>query len=245
MLDGERVCHARLNIGYFSQKQVDSLDYENSPMGHMRKYYPDVGEGEARRFLAGFDFTGDRVFDVVARFSGGEKARLALALLIFNRPNLLLLDEPTNHLDIQMCEALILALQGYDGAVIVVSHDRYFINSIVDSLWLAHDGRLDHFPGSLEDYQQAVLVQRGALEADRPDRVKKNTRKEKVSSHVVRLEKRINTLLSELKDIEVALARADLYLPECAQELHALQAKHERTKQKLDEAERQWMSKQG
>lgn len=158
VISGEIIAHPKLSVGYFSQQQLDTLDYNSTPYGHVQALNKKLGETEIRKYLGGFGFSGDCVFDSVRHFSGGEKARLALALLIYHRPNLLLLDEPTNHLDLQMREALIIALQSYQGAVILVSHDRYFVSSVADQLyWIAHH-TLQKFEGDLDDYQKAVMA---------------------------------------------------------------------------------------
>ena len=225
LLSGELTQHKKLNIGYFSQQQLDALDYENTPIGHILKQYPHCSESDGRQFLGGFDFSGDRVFDPVGKFSGGEKARLALALLIFNRPNVLLLDEPTNHLDIQMREALILALQAYQGAVIVVSHDRHFINSVVDGLWLAQDGQISQFKGNLNDYQNMILNQNESTQG-----IKKSSPKKVNKSNpqkLLRLEKNISTLTKRLATIEQELANPEIYNQHNKEKLEALQQQHQ------------------
>ncbi|MCH9644121.1 MAG: ATP-binding cassette domain-containing protein [Gammaproteobacteria bacterium] len=239
LLSGELTKHQKLNIGYFSQQQLDALDYDNSPIGHMLKQFPRSRESEMRSFLGGFNFSGDRVFDKVKQFSGGEKARLALALLIYNKPNVLLLDEPTNHLDIQMREALIFALQEYNGAVIVVSHDRYFINSIVDTLWLANNGEVHQFKGNLDDYQKMILDENNAP-TPKQQTAEKKTKKQN-PQNIAKLEKRIETLSGKVKKIEDQLADSDVYLAENASALDKLQQQHEKLKQQLDDAESQWL----
>ncbi len=151
-LAGEHIPHTHLNVGYFAQHQLDQLDADGSPLGHLLDLDGKLGEQDARRFLGGFAFRGDRVFEPVRRFSGGERARLALALLVYRRPNLLLLDEPTNHLDLDMRHALEIALQEFAGAVVSVSHDRHLIRATSDVLWLVADGGVRAFDGDLDDY---------------------------------------------------------------------------------------------
>src|SRR5205085_12008572 len=133
---------------------------DETALWHVRHLEPATREQELRDFLGGFDFRGDRVLAPVAEFSGGEKARLTLARLVRQRPNLLLLDEPTNHLDIEMREALTEAVQDYDGALIVVAHDRHLLRATTDELWLVHDGRVAPFDGDLDDYRTFVLDER-------------------------------------------------------------------------------------
>jgi ATP-binding cassette, subfamily F, member 3 len=156
-LAGKRTAAPDLAIGYFAQQQLEQLKPDCDAFWHLRKFGgPDFAGGEqtVRDHLGSFGFQGDRAFEPVGRFSGGEKARLTLALLVARRPNLLLLDEPTNHLDIEMRQALTVALQSFEGGLVVVSHDRHLIKSVADSLMLVADGRLKEFAGDLDDYQQ-------------------------------------------------------------------------------------------
>ena len=147
-----------LRIGYFAQHQVEQLRADESPLWHLAQIDPAAREQELRDFLGGFDFRGDMASAPVGRFSGGEKARLTLALIVRQKPNLLLLDEPTNHLDIEMREALTEALQDYDGALVVVAHDRHLLRATTDELWLVADGRVAPFDGDLDDYRDWVLA---------------------------------------------------------------------------------------
>jgi ATP-binding cassette subfamily F protein 3 len=152
LLAGERVVSEHLLIGYFAQHQVDHLDMQASPLLALTRIAPRTGELELRKFLGSFGFNGDRVTTTVENFSGGEKARLALALIVWQRPNVLVLDEPTNHLDLEMRHALSMALQAFTGALIVVSHDRQLLGSCCDEFMLVADGKIDIFGGSLVDY---------------------------------------------------------------------------------------------
>ncbi len=156
-LSGKRTAAPDLAIGYFAQQQLEQLQPDCDAFWHLRNLGgPEFASGDeqkVRDHLGRFGFQGDRAFDRISRFSGGEKARLTLALLVARRPNLLLLDEPTNHLDIEMRQALSVALQGFDGGMVVVSHDRHLIKSVADTLWLVADGRLQLFDGDLDDYQ--------------------------------------------------------------------------------------------
>ena len=158
LLSGKRVPAADLAIGYFAQQQLDQLKPDCDAFWHVRNQGgPDYATGDdesVRNHLGRFGFRGDRAFDPVARFSGGEKARLTLALIVARRPNLLLLDEPTNHLDIDMRHALTVALQGFEGGLVLVSHDRHLIRAVPDTLWLVADGKLEVFDGDLDDYQR-------------------------------------------------------------------------------------------
>ena len=156
-LTGERVAAQQLRLGYFAQHQVEQLRADESPLWHLTRLEPNTREQELRDYLGGFDIRGDMATSNVERFSGGEKARLTLALIVRQRPNLLLLDEPTNHLDIEMREALTEALQDYGGALIVVAHDRHLLRATTDELWLVADGRVTPFDGDLDDYRAWVL----------------------------------------------------------------------------------------
>ncbi len=154
---GARLTAQGLRIGYFAQHEVERLRADETPLWHLAKIDPAAREQELRDFLGGFDFRGDMASSPVGRMSGGEKARLTLALLVREKPNLLLLDEPTNHLDIEMREALAEALQDYDGALVVVAHDRHLLRATADELWLVDAGRVAPFPGDLDDYRDWVL----------------------------------------------------------------------------------------
>jgi ATP-binding cassette, subfamily F, member 3 len=157
-LTGKRTAAPDLAIGYFAQQQLEQLKPDCDAFWHLRNLggadYAAGDEQKIRDHLGSFGFQGERAFEPVGRFSGGEKARLTLALLVARRPNLLLLDEPTNHLDIEMRQALSVALQSFEGGLVVVSHDRHLIKSVADTLWLVADGKLQEFAGDLDDYQQ-------------------------------------------------------------------------------------------
>ena len=152
LLDGERVLSKDTKIGYFAQHQLELLRPEHSPIDHLRNFAPDDREQDHRNYLGRFGFSGERIFEPVAPFSGGEKARLVLALMIRQGPNLLLLDEPTNHLDLEMRQALSVALIEYTGALVVISHDRHLLRSVCDELLIVHDGIVDRFARSIDDY---------------------------------------------------------------------------------------------
>ncbi|WP_157315443.1 ATP-binding cassette domain-containing protein [Chitinibacter sp. GC72] len=162
LLKGVRTEGKGLKVGYFAQHQLEYLRLEESALWHMQNLDPKTREQEHRNFLGGFNFHGDMATCPVAPFSGGEKARLALALLIWQKPNLLLLDEPTNHLDIEMREALTFALQDFEGALIVVSHDRHLLRATVDDFWLIENGTVRPFDGDLDDYTRYSQEQRNA-----------------------------------------------------------------------------------
>jgi ATP-binding cassette subfamily F protein 3 len=155
-LSGQRHEGEHLKLGYYAQHQLESLDVNASPVLMIQRLSPDATEQEIRNFLGGFDFRGDKALDICEPFSGGEKARLALALVAWQKPNLLIMDEPTNHLDIEMREALTMALQNFPGAIVVVSHDRHLLKATVDEYWLVEDGKVESFDGDLNDYHKHV-----------------------------------------------------------------------------------------
>jgi ATP-binding cassette, subfamily F, member 3 len=195
---GKRVPAADLAIGYFAQQQMEQLKPDCDAFWHVRNLGgPDYATGDEQRVrdhLGKFGFQGDRAFEPVLRFSGGEKARLTLALLVARRPNLLLLDEPTNHLDIDMREALTVALQGFEGGLVVVSHDRHLIKTVADTLWLVADGKLKVFDGDLDDYQQWLKTRaKDAQSQSKPKAAKKPPRDslDQLRRELTQIERRI------------------------------------------------------
>jgi ATP-binding cassette, subfamily F, member 3 len=158
-LHGERMPAQVLRIGYFAQHQVEQLDAQASPLLHLLRIDPQAREQELRDYLGGFGFAADQALAPTGPFSGGEKSRLVLALLVYQRPNLLLLDEPTNHLDLEMRQALAAALQDFTGAMVLVSHDRHLLRVTSDRLVLVYGGKVEEFPDSLDDYPQWLAVQ--------------------------------------------------------------------------------------
>jgi ATP-binding cassette subfamily F protein 3 len=151
---GTRLASRGLEVGYFAQHQLDMLDLASSPLQHLMRVAPGTREQELRNYLGGFGFGGDRVTDTVEPMSGGEKARLALSLIVWQKPNLLLLDEPSNHLDVETREALTTALAEFGGSMLLVSHDRHLLRTTVDSFWIVADGCVQTFDGDLEDYRE-------------------------------------------------------------------------------------------
>lgn len=204
-----------LRIGYFAQHQVEALRPEESPLQHLARLDPHNREQELRDFLGSFDFRGDMATVPCAPFSGGEKSRLALALLIWQRPNLLLLDEPTNHLDLEMREALTLALQETDAAVVLVSHDRHLLRATADSLYLVDHGRLRLFEGDLDDYAAWLAEQRQAVSSASAD---KHARKEARASS----EKARQQLLAKRRPLLKEAESLEKQLPAWQQEKHLL-----------------------
>ncbi|WP_397475268.1 ribosomal protection-like ABC-F family protein [Pusillimonas sp.] len=165
-LAGELKASKGLNIGYFAQQQLDMLRLDETPLQHLARLAPQTREQELRNYLGGFGFSGDSVNSLVAPMSGGEKARLALSLIVWQKPNLLLLDEPSNHLDVDTREALATALAEFEGSVLMVSHDRHLLRTTVDSFWIVADGGVLEFDGDLEDYREWLNVRASAQRAE-------------------------------------------------------------------------------
>ena len=258
LLDGKRTDSREIRIGYFAQHQVDQLHPEHSAFDHLRQLDRRISEQEGRNFLGGFGFHGDRALEPVRPFSGGEKARLALALIVYQRPNLLLLDEPTNHLDLEMRQALVEALQEYEGAMLIVSHDRYLLRATCDSLWLVSDGRLDEFGGDLEGYRQWLAnrdtaagsaaagngAAAGAPLSRREQKRLEAERRQKLSplkNALEKCEKEVGKLQRQNSELEALLADNELYAEERKEELRQLLDRKRLSDAALDEAEERWM----
>jgi len=205
-----------LRIGYFAQHQLEALDMQASPLLHLLRLNPRVREQELRDYLGGFAFPGDVALEPVARLSGGEKARLALALLIWQRPNLLLLDEPTNHLDIDMREALTEALQEYSGALVLVSHDRHLLRTTCDAFLLVADGQVVPYDGDLDDYRQALASRRPTADDRAPKgQSRKDERREAAQAREAQtrekrqIEKQIKKIEAEMTRVSAEQSRVD------------------------------------
>jgi ATP-binding cassette subfamily F protein 3 len=222
-LAGRRQTNKGLAIGYFAQHQVEQLDSAATPVQHLLRLQPALGEQSARDFLGNFGFAGERALADVGGFSGGEKARLALALIVFERPNLLLLDEPTNHLDIDTREALAEALQDFAGAVVLVAHDRGLLRAVCDDYLLVRDHAVRPFDGDLDDYARLVLrpaaiagvaENAGAVDSRRTarrDRADQRARVAPLKNEVTRIEKKLAALEAERSSVQTALADPALY----------------------------------
>ena len=257
VLSGRIVRSDKLNIGYFAQHQLDTLRPDQSPLWHIQKLSPDVREQEIRNFLGSFNFIGDAALQKTEPFSGGEKARLALAMIVWQKPNLLLLDEPTNHLDLDMRHALTLALQSFQGALIVVSHDRSLLEATTDSFLLIEQGRLKTFDGDLEDYRRYRLAQENAAAApaassqsqNRKDakRVEAQIRQEKarlgkpLQQKISQAEKEMAALSEIQTACEAFLAQEDAYSDANKAKLQQTLAQLAETKVKLSELEESWL----
>ncbi|WP_367598574.1 ATP-binding cassette domain-containing protein [Pseudomonas fulva] len=255
-LSGRLVRGENLAVGYFAQHQLDSLDDKASPLLHLQRIAPTEREQTLRDFLGGFDFHGDRVDEPVVNFSGGEKARLALSLIAWERPNLLLLDEPTNHLDLEMRLALTMALQEFAGAVVVVSHDRHLLKSTTDDFLLVADGKVEPFDGDLDDYSRWLVDyrQRNAPVSSavtNPDKTDKKAMRQaaaalrqQLAPHkktADKLEAELNQVHAQLAEIETALGDGGLYEAARKDELRELLARQTALKQREGDLENAWM----
>ena len=251
-LGGEVQRDKYLNVGYFAQHQLEQLDHAASAVEHLQRQAPTASEQNIRDFLGGFDFHGDKALEPIAPFSGGEKARLALALVVHARPNLLLLDEPTNHLDLDMRHALEVALGGFDGAVVMIAHDRHLIDATCDQLWRVDDGALAPFDGDLDDYARWLTHQSAAREgADKPKKPNaaaaghnsaKNRRDDTAKPlrrALKKAETDMNRLGEHLKTVEVQLARPSVYGNPT--ESARLAQERSRLRKRLDAAEAEWI----
>ncbi|AZO85194.1 ABC transporter ATP-binding protein [Stutzerimonas stutzeri] len=243
-------------VGYFAQHQLDSLDSKASPLLHLQRLAPTEREQTLRDFLGGFDFRGARIDEPVLNFSGGEKARLALALIAWDRPNLLLLDEPTNHLDLEMRLALTMALQEFSGAVLVVSHDRHLLKSTTDNFYLVADGKVEEFDGDLEDYTRWLVEyrQRNAPVSStpvNPDKTDKKAQRQAAAAlrqqlaphkrEADKLEAELGKLHEKLAKVDTSLGDSDIYEPARKNELRDLLAEQARLKVREAELEEAWM----
>ncbi len=245
-----------LNVGYFAQHQIEQLDHQASPLLHLQRLAADTPERRLRNFLGGFDFRGDMATDPVAPLSGGEKARLVLAMLVWRAPNLLLLDEPTNHLDLEMRHALTLALQGFEGAVITVSHDRHLLANTVDDYWLVADGAVTPFRGDLDDYRRWLAERTSTGQTANPsgsgsgnskaqqrrDQAEFRARIKPLQNRVDRLTRDIDQVADELGRIEDELADPALYETGEVDRLKTLLARQGELRERQESLESEWMS---
>lgn len=267
-LSGELALAKAVKVGYFAQHQLEYLDPEGTPLSHLTALAPDARELELRSFLGGFGFSGDKVTDPVGHFSGGEKARLVLALLVWQKPNLLLLDEPTNHLDLQMREAIIIALSSFKGALIVVSHDRHLLRTTTDEFYSVSEGKVFPFDGDLDDYHEYLM------ELDKKEQEKLNAEKADERAHkpvqtndnfknkdqkraeaafrktlsplkkeIEKLEHSLDELNARKNELETILADASIYEAARKNELQAYLLEQSSISEKLEEVETEWMLK--
>ena len=250
-----------IKLGYFAQHQLEFLRADESPIQHLARLAPQEMEQKLRDYLGGFGFQGDKVTENTERFSGGEKARLVLALIVWQRPNLLLLDEPTNHLDLDMRQALTEALIEFEGALVVVSHDRHLIRSTTDDLYLVHDGKVEPFDGDLEDYQQWLTdVQKQENQPEesakenansaqaRKDQKRREaelrTQTQPLRKEIACLEKEMEKLNATLAAVEEKLGDSELYDQSRKAELTDCLQTQAKTKSSLEECEMAWLDAQ-
>ncbi len=253
---GERVESQGLKIGYFAQHQLEQLDASASALLHLsRQDTTEAREQQMRDYLGGFGFKGERVDEAIEPFSGGEKARLALALLVWQKPNLLLLDEPTNHLDLDMRHAITIALQAFEGAMVIVSHDRHLLRTCADELFIVHAGQCEPFDGDLDDYRKTLNE---AISKDEQtvvtDTEPKSDRKQQrqnsadqrrlqqpIKNKINKLEKEMAALQPVLEEIEGQLSADEIYQSGSADKLKSVLAEQAKAKARLDEVEEQWL----
>ena len=253
---GRRETAQDLRVGYFAQHQLDQLRGDESPLRHLQRLDPRATEQALRDYLGGFGFDGDRALGPVAPLSGGEKARLVLALLIRQRPNLLLLDEPTNHLDLEMRQALAEALQEFDGALVLVAHDRHLLRVTTDTLLLVDGGGVSPFDGDLDDYPAWLAARdpdsdQGRLTIPRDGGDRKQQRRERadVRKTLAPLRARLQTLETRLEQLEArhreltdTLAAPELYEPSAKPRLLTLLEQQRQTQTELARIESEWLT---
>lgn len=205
---GIRSPAAALKIGYFAQHQLEQLDDDRSPLSHVRELDPRAQEQSLRDYLGAFGFSGDAATQPIAPLSGGEKARLVLALVTYSKPNLLLLDEPTNHLDLEMRQALTLALQDFTGCMVIVSHDRHLLRTVADELWLVAKGRVQPFEGDLDDYAQWLLNQSSNSSSNKPSSSEYRDDRRTQRRQDAERRQQLQPLRKRVADLEIKLAEA-------------------------------------
>ncbi|MDP9500119.1 ABC transporter ATP-binding protein [Bisgaard Taxon 45] len=252
-----------VQLGYFAQHQLETLRLDESPLWHLQKLAPQHTEQQLRDYLGGFAFKGDKVNEAVKSFSGGEKARLVLALIVWQRPNLLLLDEPTNHLDLDMRQALTEALVDYQGSLVVVSHDRHLLRNTVEEFYLVHDKKVEPFNGDLEDYQKwladlnrnteekaatSALIDNVNSSANRKEQKRREAELRQQTAplrkKLQQLEQNMEAFSTQLAHIETQLAESDLYTAENKEKLTALLNEQVSKKKQLEMLEMDWLALQ-
>jgi ATP-binding cassette subfamily F protein 3 len=245
-LAGQMTVNKGLAIGYFAQHQVEMLRDDQSPLWHLARLAPDTREQELRDYLGGFNFPGDMATSAVEQFSGGEKARLALALIVWQRPNLLLLDEPTNHLDLDTREALTVALAQFEGTLVLVSHDRHLLRATTEQLLIVAEGAVKPFDGDLDDYRESLLNREAkpALPPKPKPMKEKPASRKPLEARIKRLEELMARLNAQKADIEVRLGDAALYAEERKDDLRTLLLDQAYVKKELEQLEAEWLEKQ-
>jgi len=263
LLNGERYCAQELTIGYFSQHQLEQLHSGSSPVDHILRAKPTMGEPQARSFLGKFGFSGDQALETVTNMSGGEKARLVLALIVLEKPQLLLLDEPTNHLDLEMRQALVMALQDFGGAIILIAHDRFLLESCVDEFYLVANGCVTDFNGDIDDYQQWLNEDKKQTVSDQKNEHnrtenmttdkgldKKQLRQQQAElrkksaplrKESDKLEKQIHVWQTELAKVEALLGDSEIYQADRKSELTTQLKLQASLKDNIEESEMLWL----
>jgi len=248
-----------LAIGYFAQHQLDQLRPDETPLAHLRRLAPAAREQELRDFLGNYRFSGEMATSLIGPMSGGEKARCALALIAWKRPNVLLLDEPTNHLDMETREALTVALSSYEGALLIVSHDRHLLRATADQLWLVHDGRVGPFDGDLDDYASLVLASRrerssiddgeGATRRDQrkqeaAERQRLASARKPLQNRLAKIESELAKVADELRELDARLADPDFYHSGAPDEVAAALKRRGILAPQLESLEARWLELQ-
>ena len=245
LLDGLKREGKNLVVGYFSQHQVDDLDLQKNAIQHIQSIDEKATEAEIRNFLGGFNFRDNKAKDAIKNFSGGEKARLALAKIAFLKPNLLLMDEPTNHLDMDMRQALTVALQDFSGAILLISHDRHLLANTVDEFLIIDKGRLSRFNGDLEDYRTLILkgsVNNESLKDKKVSRSKLQKKEVKsIKTNIISLEKTLKRLQRKLSEVNDKLNSPDSYNEDSGNNLHDLLREQVNLISEIENAEQEWL----
>ncbi|CUJ08768.1 ABC-F family ATP-binding cassette domain-containing protein [Achromobacter xylosoxidans] len=264
---GERRASRGLAIGYFHQHQLDMLDVDSTPLAHLARLSPETREQELRNYLGGFGFSGDTVNSKVGPMSGGEKARLALSLIVWQKPNLLLLDEPSNHLDVETREALAAALAEFGGSMLLVSHDRHLLRTTVDSFWIVADGAVREFDGDLEDYRdwlaarnageraeaarenaengEAVVDRKAQRRAEAEQRQRLSALRKPLEAKLAKVEAEMEKLRAKLQALDAVIADPDLYSDARRAERQKVMAEHGEHGKRMETLEEQWLELQG
>lgn len=259
VLKGKFIGAKELNIGYFAQHQLEQLDFEASPLLHLQRLDATATESDLRKYLGGFNFHNDMAIEPVAPLSGGEKARLVLALIVYQKPNLLLLDEPTNHLDLEMRHALTVAMQEFEGAMIIVSHDRHLLRTVSDQLLLVADGKVSEFDGSLDDYRNWLsqqekhstgVTEEANSEENSSSANKKQQRQQSaekrrllkpLQNKLKKLEKQMEELSSSKESLEAKLADNEIYNEKNKEQLKILLEEQGKVDSSLQQVEMDWL----
>jgi ATP-binding cassette subfamily F protein 3 len=244
-LGGEIIVNSKLKIGYYAQHQLEQLDLSLSPLQTIQQLNVQEKEQKIRQFLGGFQFQGDMALSSIKNFSGGEKARLVLAKLVWQKPDVLLLDEPTNHLDLDIRAAIEFALQTYEGAVILISHDRHLLKTTVNDFYLIHEGELSLFPGDLDDYHGWLLnrnSKKSKNTSNQPQAPQKNNKDLKaLQNKLKRIEERMASCKEELAKIQHDLFDDALYTDEQKSKLEKLHTSQQKLQQEMMQLEDEWM----